>query len=246
VGVLVASCTSVASAAPPVQQHLKAHRHVGHALVRLEGTRARNVRHLTAERRLVERRLESLAAPSVIRGRWWTAHRHLRRAIHAIDARLARFRRYAANLRSDLVHRRDALQAWIGRWAVFRRCPVAGPNQVADNFGIMVRLPGVPVHRHMGDDIGAATGTPIVAPFKGYATTSRSVLGGLEVRVQGRGGYVYNAHLSELGHLGPVHIGEVVGYVGSTGDATAPHDHFEWHPDDGVAVDPNPLLSLVC
>ena len=30
----------------------------------------------------------------------------------------------------------------------------------------------------------------------------------------------------------------VVGYVGSTGDASGPHDHVEWHPNDGGAADP--------
>jgi murein DD-endopeptidase MepM/ murein hydrolase activator NlpD len=246
VGVLVASCTSVASATPVVQQHLRARHRVDHRLDRLETGRAHHVRILVAERRQIEGRLEALSSPSVIRGRWWAAHRHLRRAIHAIDIRIARFRRFTERMRLDLARRRDDLATWIDTWGTFRRCPIDGPSEVADNFGIMVRLPGVPVHRHMGNDIGAATGTPIVAPFKGYATAGRSVLGGLEVRVQGDLGYVYNAHLSALGALGSVHTGEVIGYVGSTGDATSPHDHFEWHPNDGPAVDPNPLLSLVC
>src|SRR5438094_4993972 len=62
--------------------------------------------------------------------------------------------------------------------------------------------------------------SPIVAPFDGYATTGRSKLGGLEVRVFGADGYIYDAHLSRLGSLGYVNAGDVVGYVGSTGDAT--------------------------
>ena len=137
-----------------------------------------------------------------------------------------------------LADRRAALVAWMAEWGVFRRCPVDGPNAPADNFGIIVRLPHVPVHRHMGDDIAAAEGTPIVAPFAGIATASSSELGGLEVRVTGASGYVYNAHLSSYGTLGPVRLGQVIGYVGHTGDATAPHDHFEWHPGNGPAVDP--------
>lgn len=162
------------------------------------------------------------------------------------DVRLAHFRSYSERIRHGLIARRVALDAWIAEWGTFRRCPVAGSNDVADNFGITVRLPGVPVHRHMGNDIAAAAGTPIVAPFGGYATSGYSPLGGLEVRVRGDAGYVYNAHLSSLGHLGYVGTGEVIGYVGVTGDATAAHDHFEWHPYDGAAIDPNPLLSLVC
>ncbi len=47
-----------------------------------------------------------------------------------------------------------------------------------------------------------------------------SELGGLEVRVTGSRGYVYNAHLSSYGTLGYVRAGTVIGYVGATGDAT--------------------------
>ena len=83
----------------------------------------------------------------------------------------------------------------------------------------------------MGNDILAAAGTPIVAPFDGYATASTGVLGGLEVRVSGARGYVYNAHLSSYGTLGQVSAGTVIGYVGATGDATTAHDHLEWHPE---------------
>ena len=64
--------------------------------------------------------------------------------------------------------------------------------------------------------------------------------------MKGDAGYVYNAHLIGLERLGWVETGDVVGYVGATGDATAPHDHLEWHPWDGDAVDPYPLLVAAC
>ena len=51
---------------------------------------------------------------------------------------------------------------------------------------------------------------------------------------------------TKLGSLGPVEAADVVGYVGSTGDASGPHDRFEWHPDNGPAVDPYEYLLLVC
>lgn len=156
---------------------------------------------------------------------------------------------------------RSELAEWIDTYGIFRYCPVAGPVEVADNFGVLVDLPGVPKHIHQGNDMTAASGTPIVAPFDGTAVATGSELGGLSVDVYGPLGHVYNAHLSSYGQLGAVQAGTVIGYVGTTGDATGPHDHFEWHPNTilgnwpassygysviGSAVNPYPMLLDVC
>jgi murein DD-endopeptidase MepM/ murein hydrolase activator NlpD len=146
----------------------------------------------------------------------------------------------------ELSRRRSATDAWIRQWGILQTCPVRGPVSIADNFGVVVRIPDVPVHIHQGNDMTAATGTPIVAPFAGTAIAAPNVMGGLAVKVYGELGYVYNAHLSAYGRLGPVGAGTVIGYVGSTGDAGGPHDHFEWHPHGGPAVDPNPYLTASC
>ena len=138
------------------------------------------------------------------------------------------------------------LAAWLQSEGIFRVCPVPGYTTIVDNFGAIVQLPGVPIHRHTGDDIVAPTGSAILAPFDGYASVSHSKLGGIEVRVGGPYGYVYNAHVSQLGRLGWVAAGDAVGYVGITGDATGPHDHLEWHPWNGVAQDPYSLLMAAC
>ena len=112
--------------------------------------------------------------------------------------------------------------------------------------GVWVIKPNVPKHIHQGNDITAASGTPIVAPFDGVAEASSNELGGLAVKVFGELGYVYNAHLSGYGKLGEVKAGDVIGYVGATGDAGGYHDHFEWHPGNGSAVDPYAYLMAVC
>lgn len=140
---------------------------------------------------------------------------------------------------------RNQLASWIDSLPL-KFCPVAGSVTIADNFGVIREMPGTPRHVHQGNDLAAPTGTPIVAPFDGNAEASSSDLGGMQVRIYGAGGYVYNAHLSAYGKLGAVQAGDVVGYVGMTGNATAPHDHFEWHPGDGAAVDPFMYLAAVC
>jgi peptidoglycan hydrolase CwlO-like protein len=144
---------------------------------------------------------------------------------------------------------------------VFQACPVGQPRAFGDDFGASRYSGGY--HLHAGNDILAPMGTPIYAPFDGTASDASNGLGGLSVYVHGEAGYVYNAHLSQLGQLGPVRAGDVIGYVGDSGNAQGgpPHDHFEWHPDAmptswpsssyghssiGDALNPYPLLLQVC
>jgi murein DD-endopeptidase MepM/ murein hydrolase activator NlpD len=135
-------------------------------------------------------------------------------------------------------------------------CPVRGPHAYSDDFG--APRPG---HIHAGVDVQAPTGTPIVAPFPGHVVQSWDPGGGNDVYVYGSWGYAFNAHLSRYGATGNVSTGTVIGYVGSTGDATGPHDHFEMHPKTlpahlwrspygyttvGTAIDAYPYLNSVC
>jgi murein DD-endopeptidase MepM/ murein hydrolase activator NlpD len=145
-----------------------------------------------------------------------------------------------------LTTRRDDVQAWLDTWGIFRVCPVDGPRYIHNDFGEIVHVDGVDPHVHKGSDIEAPSWTPIRAPFDGYASSSYSPLGGYQVYVRGDHGYVFNAHLIAYGDLGWVGTGTIIGYVGATGDSTASHDHFEWHPWNGGAVDPYYLLSLSC
>lgn len=144
----------------------------------------------------------------------------------------------------------------------FHNCPVGHPRSYWDGFGAPRYAGGY--HLHKGVDMLAPTGTPIFSPFAGTAHTDSNTLGGKVVFVDGPHGRVYNAHLSayHANSNGPVQAGDIIGYVGDTGDAIGtPHLHFEFHPhvipsnweassygysviED--AINPYPLLLYAC
>jgi hypothetical protein len=142
----------------------------------------------------------------------------------------------------------------------FALCPVEGTVYYQDDFGEVRTVGGY--HPHWGNDVVAPTGRPIRAPFDGFAVAhSDDWFAGHWVTVIGENGYVRNGHMSRFARLGFVEAGTVIGYVGSTGDARDPHDHFEWHPwvvpahphrsPQGFgrimdAIDPYPFLNAAC
>ena len=94
----------------------------------------------------------------------------------------------------------------------------------------------------------APRGTPLVAVEAGSATFKTNRLGGNAVWITGSSGTkYYYAHLSAWeGSSRTVSQGEVIGYVGATGNTTANHLHFEIHPGGGRAVNPYPYVRAVC
>jgi murein DD-endopeptidase MepM/ murein hydrolase activator NlpD len=128
--------------------------------------------------------------------------------------------------------------------------PVEGPTRFTDTFGD-ARLSGTAeAHWHEGCDVMAVTGTPLVAVEDGVLTSygGGDPLGGLSLFLKGTSGYsYYYAHLSAfapgLAQGDTVTAGEVIGFVGSTGDAAAPHVHFEIHDPDGQVLDSYGLLK---
>jgi murein DD-endopeptidase MepM/ murein hydrolase activator NlpD len=127
--------------------------------------------------------------------------------------------------------------------------PVAGVSSYGDSYGGY--RGDVPGNWHHGDDIFAALGTPVVAVADG--TLNRvgwEHLGGwrLWVRDQKRNEFYY-AHLSGYSplalHSKFVKKGDVIGFVGNTGDAftTPPHVHFEIHPHQLLRLDYNGAVN---
>jgi hypothetical protein len=141
--------------------------------------------------------------------------------------------------------------------------PVAGPTTYTDDFG--QARPGGP---HQGNDILATKKTPVVAVEAGkieFWTTSASA--GCMLYLYGVSGTMYEyIHLNNdltirndnrgkcvtgtayalgLKDGAKVTAGQMIGYVGDSGDANGLHAHlhFEVHPGGGNAVSPYPYLQ---
>jgi peptidoglycan LD-endopeptidase LytH len=100
---------------------------------------------------------------------------------------------------------------------------------------------------HEGIDIFAPAGTPVIAVRGGMARPGTNNLGGNVVWLQdatSRRSFYY-AHLERAAIGGPalVKAGDVVGYIGNTGNArtTGPHLHFGIYA--GRALDPQPFVA---
>lgn len=99
----------------------------------------------------------------------------------------------------------------------------------------------------------AARGTPLAAVYEGtIKRISNSNLGGKSIWLRAdNGDEFYYAHMDNFGSISvgqQVPQGYVIGYNGSSGNASAslPHLHFEFHPGGGGAVNPYPLARSLC
>ena len=137
--------------------------------------------------------------------------------------------------------------------------PVVGQTAFTDDFGAPRGS-----RSHQGNDLMAARGTPVVAVEAGVVRKHRTGWGGdCMLYLDGRSGTTYYyihlnndltrrndnrasdcrngvAYAPGLRATQRVRAGQLIGYVGDSGNADggSPHLHFELHPEGGGAVSP--------
>lgn len=123
----------------------------------------------------------------------------------------------------------EAMRVGMGRF------PIAGRTNFINDWWFPRFGPGWRLHE--GTDLFAARNTPLRSPTTGTVRFSDGGLGGISVYItQSDGTYFYLTHLERRAEgLRPgqqVVTGDIVGYVGSSGNASggSPHLHFEVHP----------------
>ena len=121
--------------------------------------------------------------------------------------------------------------------------PLPGHTYISCHFGEVDAFGNA---GHRGTDIPAPEGTPILAAHSGTVLVSgwNDSYGNQVLLDNGAGLSTRYAHMTATAVTAgeTVTAGQVIGYVGSTGDSTGNHLHFEVM-QGGVRVDP---LSLVC
>lgn len=122
------------------------------------------------------------------------------------------------------------------RWV----CPVEG-SAFMNDWGFPR---GGGTRYHEGNDLFVTRGTPVRAPVSGTVEFKAGTIGGLQFRLAGSDGVVYiGTHMDKFGKDGKVRAGDIIGYVGNTGNAvgTRPHLHFGMYYK-GTPVNPFPTL----
>jgi murein DD-endopeptidase MepM/ murein hydrolase activator NlpD len=177
------------------------------------------------------------------------------RAEQNLRARLERerkLREYAARVqRARDAARRSA--PTVGQPGIIIRtgdwvCPVQGGVSFTDTWG----APRSGGRKHKGVDMFGAAGTPIVAVVSGSVFFQGDPAGGNAAYVNGHDGNTYYyAHLADyVGGPRSVQAGELIGHLGSSGnaDGNAPHLHFEIRPGGPAApaINPYPTVAAHC
>lgn len=127
-----------------------------------------------------------------------------------------------------------ALNQWVKPLASYRLTATFGQSS------------GLWASTHTGLDFAAPVGTPIMSVTNGTVTSAEyaGAYGNQIIVTTDEGEELWYCHMNEFAvSVGDtVHSGDVVGYVGVTGNTTGPHMHLEVRPGAGDPVDPYAAL----
>lgn len=174
----------------------------------------------------------------------------------ALEERLAR--EAAARRAAEVAA--AARQTQAARAAPARAGPGSGSGSGQVISGLVCPVPGAAFtdswgdprsggRTHQGTDLMASYGTPNYAVIDGTVSVQSGGNGGNMLYVAGSDGNTYfYAHLESFAVTsGSVSQGDLVGYVGDTGNATGvPHTHFEIRIGGGNPINPYPTLASIC
>ncbi len=126
------------------------------------------------------------------------------------------------------------------------QAPIPASNLIWPTQGFISQ--GFRKYQHEGIDIAGASGTPIVAAASGTVLKAGWDNWGLgnaiTIRHLDSSITIYGHNRRLLVSKGQQVIqGQIIAEMGSTGNSTAPHLHFEIHPNGRIAVDPLRLLT---
>jgi len=129
--------------------------------------------------------------------------------------------------------------------------PLAVPAEITSVFGWRIHPISGDRRFHAGTDLGAPMGTPVLAAHAGKVAIA-DFLGGYGLSVVLR--HNDDAQETRYNHLSEILVqpgewvepGTAIGRVGSTGNSTGPHLHFEVRertPEGWIAIDPRAQLE---
>lgn len=144
----------------------------------------------------------------------------------------------AMKLKSELEKERAKLAQHSGKFL----WPLPKDYPITSNFGYRIHPISKTRKLHAGTDIGAPKGTKVLAAGSGIVITAREWGGyGNAIMIDhGNGKWTLYAHLSKIRvkEGDEVKAGQHIGDVGSTGNSTGPHLHYE------VRVDSEPVDAM--
>lgn len=124
------------------------------------------------------------------------------------------------------------------------RLPISGT--ITSRFGVRESTNPIVSKYHTGLDIAANTGTQIISALDGEVVEAETdTYYGKYLKIKKDDVEIIYAHCSKLlKSVGDkIKKGELIAYVGSTGNATGPHLHFELRYQ-GRLVDPTDILNF--